>query len=108
MSEQEARRYRFGPLERRGLIGSLRPPQVIVVAATLTAGVILMRSLPTGVGLIAALALVGAALVFCFWPFAGRSAEEWLPIVSSYVLRRARGRTHVSPAPLAGVVARPG
>ena len=35
MSETEIRRYRFGPLERRGLIGSLRATQVIPMAASL-------------------------------------------------------------------------
>ena len=55
----DARRYRFGPLERRGLVGSLRPLQVFVLAAAMTLGVLLMRLLPTGVGVLAALALVG-------------------------------------------------
>ena len=33
MNAGEYQRYRFGPLERRGLIGSLRPVQVIVIPA---------------------------------------------------------------------------
>jgi hypothetical protein len=105
MSQHEARRYRFGPLERRGLIGSLRPVQVVVIAASLAGGVVLMRSLSSGAGVFAALALVLAAAAFCFWPIAGRSAEEWLPIAGRFALQRARGRQrHVSPAPEAGVV----
>src|SRR5919106_5473473 len=87
-----ARRYRFGPLERRGLVGSLRPLQVFVLAGAMTTGVVLMRLLPTGAGVLAALALVVASLGFCFWPIAGRSAESWLPIVGGFTLRRARGR----------------
>ena len=35
MPESEIRRYRFGPLERRGLIGSLRATQVIPMAVSL-------------------------------------------------------------------------
>lgn len=103
MSAREHQRYRFGPLERRGLIGSLRPSQVILIAASLTGGVILMRSLSSGAGVITALVLVLACVVFCFWPISGRSAEEWLPIVARHVARRVRGQqVQLSPAPQAG------
>ena len=81
MSTGGYRRYRFGPLERRGLIGSLRPAQVIVIAASLTGSVILMRILSSGLGVVAALALTLFASVFCFWPINGRSVEAWLPTV---------------------------
>src|SRR6266508_6776053 len=104
MSASESQRYRFGPLERRGLIGSLRPTQVVVVAASLTVGVILMRTLAGGAGVVSALGLALLALAFCFWPISGRSAEAWLPIVSRHAARRARGRqVQRSPIPQAGV-----
>jgi hypothetical protein len=100
---EDARRYRFGPLERRGLVGSLRPVQVLVLAVSLTGGVILMRLLPRGGGVLGALGLVLAAIAFCFWPVAGRSAEEWLPIASRFAARRLRGRLRwLSDAPQAG------
>ena len=103
MSSGEYQRYRFGPLDRRGLIGSLRPAQVILIAASLTGGVILMRTLASGTGAVAALALALLACGFCFWPISGRSAEAWLPIVGGQAVRRALGR-HVqySPSPQAG------
>jgi hypothetical protein len=104
MAQQEVRRYRFGPLERRGLIGSLRPGQVVVIAASLVAAVVLMRTLAGGVGLLAAVVVVLAAAAFCFWPLAGRSAEEWLPVAGRYGRRRATGQyRYRSTAPLAGV-----
>ena len=103
MAEPEPRRYRFGPLERRGLVGSLRPVQVFVLAASLTAGVLAMRLL-TGAGVLVALVLVLAALAFCFWPVAGRSAEEWLPIAGRFVARRVGGRNRrLSRAPQEGM-----
>src|SRR4051794_33630050 len=103
MSTNEHRRYRFGPLERRGLIGSLRPAQVLVIAASLTLGVILMRALTGGTGVVAALGLALLAIAVCFWPIEGRSAEEWLPVVTRHIVRRARGRhIQLSPAPQAG------
>jgi hypothetical protein len=89
MNTSEQQRYRFGPLERRGLIGSLRAPQVAVLAASLTAGVILMRTLAGGAGIGSAVVLALAATLVCFWPVSGRSAEEWLPIVGRYLARRA-------------------
>jgi hypothetical protein len=96
-------RYRFGPLERRGLIGSLRPPQVFAIAAALTGAVVLMRAVAGGAALVSALVLPLAAVAFCFWPISGRSAEEWLPIVGRHVARRVRGRhVFLSPAPQAG------
>jgi hypothetical protein len=104
MSETEIRRYRFGPLEQRGLIGSLRATQVIPMAASLAAAVILMRTLPSGAGLCAALGLVLAIAAFSFWPLNGRSAEEWLPIAAAHAWRRLSGRhRRISVAPAAGV-----
>jgi hypothetical protein len=104
MSETEIRRYRFGPLEQRGLIGSLRATQVIPMAASLAAAVILMRTLPSGAGLFAALGLVLAVAAFSFWPLNGRSAEEWLPIAAAHAWRRLSGRhRRISVAPAAGV-----
>src|SRR3954462_15918009 len=102
MSTNEHRRYRFGPLERRGLIGSLRPAQVLVIAASLTVGVILMRALTGGKGVGGPPVLALLAVAFCFWPIEGRSSERWLPFVSGPVFRRVRGRNvQLSPAPQA-------
>lgn len=103
MSADDYRRYRFGPLEKRGLIGALRPAQAILIAASLTVGVLLMRFLPNGTGVIAALGLALVTAAFCFWPVAGRSAEAWLPIVARYGAERGRAnRVRRSPAPLRG------
>ncbi len=98
------RRYRFGPLERRGLVGSLRTAQVVALAASLTIGVILMRVLGGIGGLLAALVLVLGALTFCFWPVAGRACDEWLPIAVNFSARRIRtGHRHLSSSPQAGI-----
>src|SRR6476619_1960608 len=92
MSTGEHQRYRFGPLERRSLIGSLRVPQVLVIAVSLTAAVILMRTLAAGAGIASALAVAFAGVVVCFWPVGGRAVEEWLPVVGRHVARRVRRR----------------
>ncbi|HEV7564536.1 MAG TPA: SCO6880 family protein [Microbacteriaceae bacterium] len=109
MTQGSTRRYRFGPLERRGLIGALRATQVVVMALALLLGVLAMRATPTGLGVLVAFVLVCAAGAFCFWPIAGRPAEEWLPIALRHLLRRGRGRSgYRSTAPTEGFVARPG
>jgi hypothetical protein len=110
VSEDELRRYRFGPLERRGLIGSLRPGQVVAIGTSLAGAVVLMRSIAGGAAVVAALVLILTAAVFCFWPFAGRSIEEWLPVAGRYGTRRATGGHRFrSSSPTAGTrVARSG
>jgi hypothetical protein len=110
MSAGEFQRYRFGPLERRGLIGSLRPTQVVVMAASLGGSILLLRTLSSGSGVVAAVALSLLAAAFCFWPISGRPAESWLPIAARHAGRVAlRNGIEHSPAPQAGVrVARNG
>jgi hypothetical protein len=108
MSEGESRKYRFGPIERRGVIGSLRPTQVGILAASLTIAVILMRVPGGGAGVVCALLLAAGAAAVCFWPVSGRSIEEWLPLASAHALRQLDGRARrVSQAPQAGVRAVP-
>ena len=51
-----------------------------------------MRALASGAGIASALVLALIAVVFCFWPISGRSAEEWLPVVCRHVARRVRGQ----------------
>lgn len=104
MTDTETRRYRFGPLERRGVIGSLRPVQVGILAVGLTLAVVMMRTLGSGAGVIAALALVVVAVALCFWPVSGRSVEEWFPIALAFSAQRIRGRARsISSAAEAGM-----
>src|SRR5262249_22713595 len=57
----------------------------------------------TGLGVIGAFILLLLAGAFCFWPIAGRSAEEWIPIAGRHVARRIRGQHQFrSSAPVAG------
>ena len=80
-----------------------RVTQVIPMAVSLAAAVVLMRALPGGGGVIVALGLVLAVAAFCFWPLSGRSAEEWLPIAAAHIWRRANGRhRQLSEAPDGG------
>jgi hypothetical protein len=94
--ETQLPRYRFGPLERRGLIGGWRGGQVgaVAVAAVLAVGV--LRRAPSLVGALAALVLVAGAVAAVTWPIGGRTAEEWAPDAVRHACgelrRRARSR----------------
>jgi Putative type VII ESX secretion system translocon, EccE len=87
---REPLRYRFGPLERRGVIAGLRANQV----ATLSAGALLAAMLVhggsvTGVGL--ALAVVTSAAVTTFAPVGGRIVLDWTPVAVAFGARRSTG-----------------
>src|SRR6266511_2968291 len=82
-------RYRFGPLERRGLIGSLRPGQVLV--------------LKSGLGLVLAALMLSLGGLGTFVPLHGRTLNEWVPVIGIFLSRKATGRSRYrSAAPEAG------
>jgi hypothetical protein len=99
--------YRFGPLERRGILGSVRAGQAILLAGGAAAAIVALDLFPTAAGGFAAVVLFGAAAVLAFAPFGRRTAEEWAPIIGSLARRRLRGRhLFASIAPVSGIVAR--
>jgi hypothetical protein len=101
-------RYTFGPLEQRGLVGSLRPTQTAILAAALV--IILLVLVAAGrhpAGMLLAVAVGAVALVVTFWPMRGRTLEAWVPVALRFLGRRASGRVEYrSSAPSAGVVLR--
>jgi hypothetical protein len=84
-------RYRFGPLERRGLIGGCRSGQVAGVAAGLAVAVGLLRADSRLPGVAGALACLGTAMAVVSWRLQGRTVEQWLPVVVRWAGRRVRG-----------------
>ena len=74
-------RYRLPPLERRGVIAGWRAGQVAAVAGGLVLAVLSVRSRPSLAGVALAVAWVGGAVALAFWPIAGRTGEQWLPVV---------------------------
>ena len=103
MAAQPVRRYRFGPLERRGIVGGMRTGQAAVVAVSLIGVVVLLQLSSSPAVVFGALLLATAAAGIAFYPLYGRTPEEWVPIVWAWTLRRVRGRTrHRSTAPTRG------
>jgi hypothetical protein len=103
----DARRYRFGPLERRGLVGGLRTAQVAVIGATLAVVIVLLQVSRSTAMVFCVLLVIVAAAAFCFAPVAGRTTEEWTPVLWGWAVRGGRrGRRYRSSAPTAGRRAR--
>jgi len=96
-------RYRFPPLERRGVIAGWRAGQVGSVAASLVLAVLSVRSRPSAMGVAVAVMLVAVGVAVAFWPVAGRTGEQWLPVVVRWGWAGASGRRiRTAGAPSAG------
>ena len=102
----DAPRYRFGPLERRGVLAGLRASQLLILGAGGFLVVIAARMVPPtaalGLMLIVGIAVAAAAFV----PLGGRTADEWAPVVAQWALSGLTGsRKFVSSQPLQGTTA---
>ena len=95
--------YRFGALERRGLVGGARTGRVVLLGAACVFGVAVFRRVPTASGLAVTLVVIGAACLATWLPVAGRTLDEWAPVLGSWILARTLGVTrHRSAVPRAG------
>jgi hypothetical protein len=95
--------YRFGPLERRGLLGPVRAGQAGLLALGAGLAIAGLDVSPNATGAaLGALLFAGAALAAVL-PVAGRTLEEWTPVVGAFALRRIGGGARFrSPVPLQG------
>ncbi len=97
--------YRFGPLERRGLVGPFSLIQVATVAIALVAAVMLLDLAPSAGGALVGLILVLIAGALAAIPLGGRTPVQWLPVFVSHLLRGVTGRRRFrSPAPRIGLL----
>ncbi len=89
MSSAE-RRYRLGPLERRGLVAGWRAGQIAVVAvACALAGAVVAVSIATP-ALVVAVVFVGGGVAAATIPVSGRAVDEWIPAVAAFIWTRRR------------------
>ena len=96
-------RYRFSPLERRGVIAGWRGGQIASVAVGLVFGVLALRWRPSAGGILLALTATGAGVAVAFWPVHGRTGEQWLPLLARWLWSTtAGGRRQSAPAPREG------
>jgi len=97
-------RYRFPALERRGVIAGWRGGQVGAVAVGLVLAVLSVRSRPSLPGVALALLVVGTSVAVAFWPVAGRTGEQWLPVLARWAWAGAAGhRVVTDPGPATGM-----
>ncbi len=92
-------RYRFGPLERRGLVAGWRGGQIAAVASGLVVAVGILRVKPSPVGAVVAFVAVAVGVATATWPVGGRTAEQWAPDAARHVdaVRRRRRLRHREP-----------
>jgi hypothetical protein len=98
--------YRFGPLERRGLLGPIRGGQVIVLCIGALLAIGILDQSPSAPGALAATLLFAGAVALALAPLGRRTAAEWAPIAASFALRWAgKGTRFRSIVPTRGSVA---
>jgi len=101
---QERLTYRFGPLERRGLLGPVRAGQALTLAAGALVAMVALDRSPSALGAMAGLATLAIATLVATVRFGGRCAEEWTPVIVAFLLRLSRRATRFrSRAPQLGV-----
>ena len=89
-SEQRRELYRFGQPESRGLLGSLRAPQLLVLVLGVVVTLVVMRVVPPVAGPLAfAPALL--ALVVAFVPVGGLVAVDWAMLALTHLTQRFTG-----------------
>jgi hypothetical protein len=84
-------RYRFGPRERGSTLAGWRAGQIITVALGLVIGVLVLRVQPTPAGVGIALVVLILCGALATWPVAGRTGDEWCPVVVCWAARRSWG-----------------
>ena len=90
MSPSGGARYRFGPRERGGSLAGWRPGQILTVDVGLVIGVLVLRGEPNAAGVAAAVAVLVLYGAMATVPVAGRTGDEWLPVVVCWAARRTR------------------
>src|SRR3954447_19644532 len=91
--------YRYGPLERGGVMLGLRVPQLVgfVVAGLIGLGFLNQANL---IGLLLAVATIGVAAGILLAPIRGHTIEEWTPLTVRFFVgrfsRKARFRAQLA------------
>jgi hypothetical protein len=89
--ERQSARYRFGLRERGGALAGWRAGQILTVALGLLVGVVVLRSQPDATGVAVAFLILLTCVALATWPVAGRTGDQWIPVVVRWSARRAGG-----------------
>ncbi len=102
----EGARYRFEPLQRRGLVLGLGPAQIAVLTSAVLVAFGLISSARGVPATLAAVAVLGLGVVLCR-PVAGRPALSWLGIGTAFVGRRRQAGAAPPGLPSSGALRLP-
>jgi len=99
--------YRFGPLERRGILGPVRVGQAVVLTSGAVLAILVLDLAPSVSGAFVATVSFAAAVVVAAAPLGSRTLEEWLPVIGSFVLRRRSFRSALPALGISGAARAP-
>ena len=68
--------YRFGPLERRGILGPVRAGQAVTLGVGAVLAIAVLDTLPTAAGALVATVVFGSLVVVAVAPIGRRTVEE--------------------------------
>lgn len=91
------RRYRFGPRGERRLLIGVRLEQVSFVCLATIIAVLILRSGGGALRIGLAFALVVVAVALSIWPVNGRTSQQWIPIVATFLARSLGSRAPLVP-----------
>ena len=98
--------YRFGPLERRGILGPVRAGQAATIAVGALLAIAILDRAATATGAALATITFGTLVLIALAPVGRRTAEEWAPVIVAFALRRLLRRSRFrSPLPTRGLFA---
>lgn len=99
----DAPRYRFGPLERRGVLAGLRASQLGLIGCGGLIVIAIARSFAPPLAIPAMMTIAVLTAVAAFLPVGGQPLDEWVPVVGRWVLSGIRGRRFVSQRAVSGM-----
>lgn len=101
--EYAGRGYVFGPLEKRGTLAGLRTGQLVMVGSSFIVALILLDSVPSGIGLPSALISIASMVGLAFLSPGGRGVDEWIPVFTHWFISLLKGENKwFSTLPLLG------
>ena len=87
--------YRFGPLERRGVLGAVRAGQAATLALGVLVAIAVLDALPSASGVLISTSCVASVSALALIPIGRRTFDEWLPVLGRFIGRRLSGRATV-------------